>query len=232
MKKLTFILIATLTLASCVVYHPHNTDIPLLREQGDLHLDGSISASLFDVPAINTTVAYAPLNRVGAQASVSFSGINSYYLQAAAGTYFPFGLSVLECYVGYGYGTAKQDTVSNLVHQTYRTDGYYNIVFGQVNFGWAGLDDDCIDLGIGLKCGLMTPSFDKILVAEDGTETLDTHHDTPSVLLEPQLMFRFGWPQFKFCFNLAFAAFSDWPTEDNYFNYDRFSLGFGVHYKF
>ena len=46
------------------------------------------------------------------------------------------------------------------------------------------------------------------------------------------MVFRFGWPNFKFSFNFAFAALGGWPTDDNYFNYDRFSAGFGIHYKF
>ena len=41
MKRILLPILATLLCASCVVYHPHNTDIPLLREQGDLHVDGS-----------------------------------------------------------------------------------------------------------------------------------------------------------------------------------------------
>ena len=231
-KRLTIIAFAMSLFSSCVVYHPYNTDIPLLREQGDLHLDGSLSASLFAAPALNTTVAYSPVNKLGLQTSASFSGIDNYYLQAAAGTYLPYKLSVLECYVGYAYGLSTHDTVSNLIHETYRTEGHYNIVFSQINFGWAGLDDDCIDLGFGLKFGLMTPTFNKYLVADDGTESLAEQHTNPSFLFQPQMMFRFGWPKFKFCFNLAFAALSDWPTDDNYFNYDRFSLGFGVHYNF
>ena len=234
MKKIILPILAALLCASCVVYHPHNTDIPLLREQGDLHVDGSfsMSAPLLAAPAVNATVAYAPLNMVGVQASASFTNPGIYHFQGAAGTYFPFGLSVLECYVGYAYGSTRQDTVSNLVNNVYRTEGHYTLVFSQLNFGWAGLDDDCIDLGFGLKCGLMTPQFDKIQVASDGTETLVVRHDAPTFVFQPQLMFRFGWPKFKFCFNVAYAALSGWPTDDNYFNYDRFSAGFGVHYKF
>ncbi|MBQ3950840.1 MAG: hypothetical protein II661_10230 [Bacteroidales bacterium] len=234
LRFLSLPLFAALLLTSCVVYHPHNTDIPLLREQGDLHVDGSISLSapLFAAPAINANVAYAPLNMLGVQASASFTDPGIYHLQAAAGTYFPFGMSVLECYVGYGYGTTHQDTVSNLINNTYRTEGHYSLVFSQINFGWTGLDDDCIDLGFGIKCGLMTPQFDKYEVFSDGTETLVVRHDAPTFVFQPQMVFRFGWPNFKFSFNFAFAALSGWPTDDNYFNYDRFSAGFGIHYKF
>ena len=126
LRFLSLPLFAALLLTSCVVYHPHNTDIPLLREQGDLHVDGSISLSapLFAAPAIKANVAYAPLNMLGVQASASFTDPGIYHLQAAAGTYFPFGMSVLECYVGYGYGTTHQDTVSNLINNTYRTEGH------------------------------------------------------------------------------------------------------------
>ena len=236
MRKCFILLIvavlAALGFGSCVVYHPHNTDIPLLSEPGDLHIDGSMSASLFAAPAINTTVAYAPINMLGLQAAASFSGIDNYYVQAAAGTYFPFNPSVLECYFGYAYGVSAHDSVTNLIGNTYRTEGHYNIVFSQINFGWTGLVEECVDLGFGLKCGLMTPTFSKYEIADDGSESLAEQHDTPSFLLQPQLVFRFGWPKFKFSLNVAYAALSDWPTDDNYFNYDRLSFGFGVHYKF
>lgn len=233
-KRLTIIAFAMSLFSSCVVYHPHNTDIPLLREQGDLHLDGSLSMSapLLAAPAINATVSYAPVNMLGLQAAASFTEVGTYHVQTAAGAFFPHGLSVLECYVGYAYGAFKHDTVNNLLNETYRTEGHYNLIFSQINFGWTGLDDDCIDVGMGLKFGLLTPTFDKYQLADDGTETPVIRHDTPSFLIQPQLMFRFGWPKFKFSFNVAYAALSDWPTEDNYFNYDRFSAGFGVHYKF
>ena len=233
-KRLTIIAFAMSLFSSCVVYHPHNTDIPLLREQGDLHLDGSLSMSapLLAAPAINATVSYAPVNMLGLQAAASFTEVGTYHVQTAAGAFFPHGLSVLECYVGYAYGAFKHDTVSNLLNETYRTEGHYNLIFSQINFGWTGLDDDCIDVGMGLKFGLLTPTFDKYQLADDGTETPVIRYDTPSFLIQPQLMFRFGWPKFKFSFNVAYAALSDWPTEDNYFNYDRFSAGFGVHYKF
>lgn len=233
-KRLTIIAFAMSLFSSCVVYHPHNTDIPLLREQGDLHLDGSLSMSapLLAAPAINATVSYAPINMLGLQAAASFTEVGTYHVQTAAGAFFPHGLSVLECYVGYAYGAFKHDTVSNLLNETYRTEGHYNLIFSQINFGWTGLDDDCTDVGMGLKFGLLTPTFDKYQLADDGTETPVIRHDTPSFLIQPQLMFRFGWPKFKFSFNVAYAALSDWPTEDNYFNYDRFSAGFGVHYKF
>lgn len=224
----------TLAFTSCVVYHPHNTDIPLLREQGDLHVDGSfsMSAPLMAAPALNATVAYAPLNMLGVQAAASFTDIGTYHLQAAAGTYFPFGLSVLECYIGYAHGAAKHDTVSNLLNETFRTEGSYNMVFSQINFGWSGLDEDCIDVGFGLKCGLLTPDFVKYQVANDGTESIAAQYDTPSFLIQPQLMFRFGWPKVKFSVNVAYAALSDWPTDDNYFNYERFSAGLGIHFTF
>lgn len=238
MKKYIFFLSASILCSmlftSCIVYHPHNVDIPLLNEPGTLHADASISMTgpLMAAPAINATVAYAPVNMLALQAAASVTNAHSYYMQAAGGTYFPFGLSVLECYIGYGHGYSHTDTIRNLNHETHRVEGPYNIVFSQINFGWADLDDGCIDVGFGLKGGLLIPKWDKIRLESDGTETLIERHDQPHFLLEPQLMFRFGWEKFKFSINASFSFLDSWPTENNYFNYERFGVGLGIHYEF
>ena len=57
--------------SSCVVYHPHNADIPLLHEKGEMQMDAStsISAPLLAHPALNASFSYAPLQALGLQAS-------------------------------------------------------------------------------------------------------------------------------------------------------------------
>ena len=234
MKKYIVLLLTVVVFGSCVVYHPHNVDIPLLSERGQLHVDGSVSMSapLLVAPALNATVAWAPLDMFGVQASASVTDFKNCYFQAAGGTYFPFGNAVLECYLGYGHGLSYDDSVGDLNHHHYTVDGSYNRVFSQINFGWAGLDDGGIDVGMGLKGGLLTPKWDKIERLSDGTETLAERHDQVHFLLQPQLMFRFGWQKVKFSVNVAYAFLTDWPTENNYFNYERFSAGLGMHLMF
>lgn len=230
--SLSIIVLATFAFSSCVVYHPQNVDIPLLNEKGDCHIDASfsMSAPLLAAPAINATVSYAPLNHIGAQVAANFTEVGTYQLQGAVGTFFPNGKSVLECYFGVGHGAAEDDTVSDLYEETYRVGGDYNMVFSQINFGWVGLGDGFFDIGVGLKGGLLFSNFNKTQYNADGTQTIVESLNAQHFLLQPQLMLRFGFNNFKFSINVAYAALSDWPTENNYFNYDRFSAGLGMHF--
>ncbi len=231
---LSVIALAAFCLTSCVVYHPHTTDIPLLNEKGDLSVDAnvSMSAPLLVSPAINATVAYAPFNMIGMQAAASITDFKNYHTQMAVGTWQAYGLSVLECYIGYAYGHSYNDTVRNVTHNIYYVDGNYNMVFSQINFGWRGLADNSIDVGFGFKGGLLFPKWDKIELLDDGTETLAERHDDAHFLIEPQLMFRFGWDKVKISLNLTYAFLTAWPTDNNYFNYERFGAGLGLHFNF
>ena len=60
--RLLLMLFATALEASCVVYHPHNADLPLLHEKGEMQMDASasLSAPLLAHPALNASFSYAP----------------------------------------------------------------------------------------------------------------------------------------------------------------------------
>ena len=85
MRKNTHIIVYLLLLTgittSCVVYHPHNADIPLLYEKGQMQADASasLSAPLLAHPALNASFSYAPLSALGMQASFSVTNVNTFY---------------------------------------------------------------------------------------------------------------------------------------------------------
>lgn len=221
--------------SSCVVYSPHNADIPLLYERGQLQIDGSASMSvpLFAVPALNASVAYSPLNHVAVQGAASLSALNSIYAQGAVGTYFPFGNMVLECYAGYGYGHTNIDSIPSIENSPgYRIDGNYNLYYGQLNLGWAQLLDGYLDLGFGVKGGLLAPNWTRYKLSTDAPNEVKETHTNNHMLIEPQFVLRVGAQHLKFTFNLSYAYLSDWPTQNLYQNYDRFSIALGIHYKF
>lgn len=239
MKRTSIILLAlslllTVLTTSCIVYHPHNVDIPLLHEKGEMELDASLSLSmpLLGAPAANATFSYAPFNSVGLQAAVSLSDINSFYAQAAGGGFLPMGKTVIEGYVGYGYGTSVHNINSNLKDETIRVDGHYNLVFGQVNLGWVNLVDSTLDVGFGFKGGKLYTDFEKIRLFEDGETSLMDNLNSIHFLAQPQFMVRAGWQHIKFSLNIAYAFLTNWPESNNYFNYDRFSVGVGMHFDF
>lgn len=227
-------LLLAFTVSSCVVYHPHNVDISLLHQRGQLQLDGSLSLSapLFAAPAVNATASYAPLNHMGVQAAASLTSPHYYYFQGAAGTWFTSGNFVAEGYLGYGYGRSLIDSASTSLTHNYQVDGNYDLYFGQINLGLADLANGHIDMGLGLKGGYLTPNFKQTEFLADGlTQEASTYAD-PSFLIQPQLMFRFGFSKLKFSFNLGYTYLTQWAFDNNYFNYDRLSLSAGVSYRF
>ncbi len=74
--------ITVLVLASCTII-PHTTDIPLIREKGDLRIDTGVSV----IPTANATVSYGLSEKIAVQAYGSYGADNEYYLQTAAGLY-------------------------------------------------------------------------------------------------------------------------------------------------
>ncbi len=233
-NSLLLMLILSGLAASCVVYHPHNADIPLLHEKGEMQVDASasLSAPLLAHPAINASFSYAPLKAVGMQASFSITQLNTFYAQALAGTFHPFGKMVLEGYLGYGYGMSCNDNINTVRDVHYRVDGQYNLYFGQVNIGWVNLVEGDIDIGMGVKGGLMQSQWEKVLLPEDGPEKLEETLTDPHYLIEPQLMFRIGGQKVKLSVNVSYAYLTDWPKENNFFNYERFSGSLGLHLRF
>jgi len=222
------------TMSSCIMYHPHTTSLPLLHEKGEMQLEGTLSASapLLVAPAVNASFAYAPTSFLGTQAAVSFTDLNSLYVQLQAGTYKRFDRAIVEWYLGYGNGSSyggKNTTVNN---QTYYVDGFYQLPYTQLNFGWRDLAEGALDIGFGVKGGLLLPEWDKIEVMSDGIETIAESHTDRHGLIEPQLMVRFGFQKVKFTVNVSYAYLTDWPKENNYFNYERFGLGLGVNWMF
>ena len=231
MKKLFILLLTIPSFVSCVMYHPHNVDIPLLEQKGDLRIDGSVNMTfpLLDGTGANATVSWSPVNRLGVLASGSLTDPKNYQVQASAGTYFGWGKSVLECYIGAGTGHSYYEFSNKNAH----VGGQYSLLISQINFGWNHLAEDVIDVGVGFKAGVLTPNWIKESY-DESTETWSTvlTHTDPHFLMEPQLMFRAGGEHLKFCINIAYAFFADWPTEDDNINYTRLSVGAGVNFKF
>ena len=78
----------------------------------------------------------------------------------------------------------------------------------------------------------MQSQWEKVLLPEDGPEELEETLDAPHLLFEPQLMFRIGGQKVKLSVNVSYAYLTDWPKENNFFNYERFSGSLGLHFRF
>ena len=140
-KLLVSAMLLSATMSSCIVYHAPTTSLPLLAEKGEKQLEASLSASapLGLAPALNVSFAYAPTDLLCTQAAVSFTNEKAFQAQLQAGIYKNFQPAVLEWYVGYAYGTSYSGKSSDLNKNNYYYDGYYQIPFTQLNFGFRKL---------------------------------------------------------------------------------------------
>ncbi len=233
--SLIVILLAATIPTSCIMYRPHNVDIPLLQEQGDLRVDASVSTTFPTLTgtAANLSAAYAVLPNVGVTGYGTLSDWSNRYGQLAAGTFWPVSThAVFEAYVGYGGGHSHhKNTQSNGLTRIVK--GPYSLFFSQINFGWAGLGKDVFDAGIGLKSGLLNSHWSNNLFDADNVVQNDNEMlERPFFLMEPQLVLRVGSPTIKFSLNIAYSYIPDWPTYNAFFNYERISVSAGVNLKF
>ena len=84
-----------------------------------------------------------------------------------------------------------------------------------------------IDLGVGIKTGVMFPDFMKYKLDNEGNKVVEQTFTTPTVLYEPQVFLRLGSKRLKFGVKAGFALFSD-----SDFYYTPFTVGAGMSYRF
>ena len=228
MKKILFFASVLLSLTGCTIYHPQAVDIPLINHAGDTRLDVSASMSMWAIPDafnLNTTVSHGFTDHFAGQLHANYGGDN-YYLQAAPGLYFPLGAnSVVELYAGYGYGGADRETEESetvndngttVNRDSWKFGGHYHLPFAQINFGWHDLTAAHFDFGFGLKAGAFMPDYEYREFASDGTEIASRyeHYTDKNLLLEPQVIVRFGSKNVRFNVMLGFAWMSEWENNN------------------
>ena len=237
MKKLLFFAGTLLTLTGCTVYRPQAVDIPLINHAGDTRVDASFSVSswvgIIDAMNINATVSHGFNGWLTGQLHANYGGEN-WYAQAAPGVYLPMGdYGVAELYAGYGYGGAdREDKDDRREHFA----GHYHLPFVQLNVGLHDLLSSKLDLGVGLKVGGFLPDYQYHKFGSDGVEDLSKyeHYTTSNLLLEPQVMLRFGAPSFKFNVKVGVAWLSDFlnDSDNAHMIYDFITASCGFTFSF
>lgn len=230
----------------CSIYHPQAVDIPLINHAGDTRVDASLAMSTWllpDVMTVNATASYGFNDWLAGQAHINYGGEN-FYSQFAPGAYLLLGEhGLLEGYVGSGFGGAwrkpTMQTDDSASSHTYGYKGRFSVPFGQVNIGWHDLTAAHIDLALGFKAGAYLPNFQYREYDSSGILLTDECYTyaTPSLLLEPQLVFRIGGEHVKFCLRGSFAWLSDIEgnaSSGNSHNFtsDLFTLSAGVNFSF
>ena len=212
---------------SCWMYKPELADIPLIDHKGDMRLNGALYFN--PEPAFNDRIGYffIPVPGISASFSAGISDLwaintfaeyqgNVYYTHAAAGLYRAFNRSVLEGYLGlgYGHGHAYWDA------EPASADIKYLLPFVQVNYGWHLNPHNVI--GFSLKTGDYIPVASRINhPCEDPT------YPVQAPLIEPQVFFRTGGEKVKFQLQMGYAHLFGWPQK-GILSYHPLSISTGI----
>ena len=181
-------------LNGCVAYYPKGVDIPLIKEKGDVRIDGGFfvaqgsgTSELETVLGVQSTFSAGITKMIAIQGYVNFDLLGNGYLQGATGLFKKLGdKTVIELYGGYGLGGAENK--GNDYHP-FAYDYKYQLAFAQFNFGRTDVGGAKIDYGLGLKSGYLYTKhiFPAATVYENGG------------ILEPSVFFRIGSRKVKFC---------------------------------
>lgn len=218
----------SLTVTSCWVYKPELADIPLIDHKGDRHLNFAIYNNpilvyndrlgyyYFPVPGISASYSTGITERLAINTHADFQG-SCYYTHAAAGLYKPYHNSVLEGYlgVGYGHGSVYIDA------EPASSDVDFLCPFAQVNYGWH-LNSHW-DVGMAMKAGDWIP----FKVRATGNPAYPSH--VP--LFEPQLFVRVGGEKVKFQLQAGYAHLFGMP-HNRLLRYHTVSISTGININF
>ncbi|MBQ9473625.1 MAG: hypothetical protein IJU81_04375 [Bacteroidales bacterium] len=233
--------VASLATGGCTIYHPQAVDIPLINHSGDTRIDASASMSFWLLPDavnLNFTGSHGFNDWLAGQFHVNYGGDNM-YSQLAPGAYLRLGEhSVLEGYVGLGFGGTWRGTDSQDRHNEgeqgsqygYELRGHYLLPFAQANIGWHSLTAAHIDIGFGMKVGAYNPdiSYIDLDINGDPVAGSEERYTSPNLLLEPQMMLRLGSENVKFNIKIGMAMLSDVNQDSGRFLYDIATGSMGI----
>ena len=220
--------ITVLVLASCTII-PHTTDIPLIREKGDLRIDAGVSV----IPTANATVSYGLSEKIAVQAYGSYGADLPYYIQGAVGLFKDKGNDVItEWYAGAGTGNAKVTDSAN----PGKLKGNYQQYFTQFNIGKLNSNSLNADYGLGLKAAYGRTKFTdmdyfNIYYFEDDFDRLNYPVQTDNGLIfQPTILGRFGKGRLKFSEKASGLLFYQFTNRDNKLPVGYFNVGIDLNY--
>lgn len=232
--KLVLILIVSVTMTSCIAYRPQVAEMPLIHEKGELQMNGSIglSAPLGDA-YFGTTASYGATDWLAVQAHVNWNGAQGAYGQVAAGAFKAWEHAVLEGYIGYGYG--GNNWKNNKTGREFTSR--FHLPYAQVEFGWAGIANGHVDIGVGVKGGCLFPDLIDLKPATDNHPESWVRSTSPVALLEPQFFFRAGGKHLKWTFNFGYSKlWGSGPDNEPFYGtnaiYMPFTINMGITYDF
>ena len=223
-SKLLLIAAAAMLMTGCsAVYFPTSADIPLIREKGEVQLEGMVYP---DEPlGIRASAAWGVTDHLAVEAIVDPL---RQYSQAMVGFYSPVDSKfVYELYGGFGGGTRNGYGYEPDI----RYNAKYLLPFLQADCGWINLIEPLnLDFAVSLKVGAMHGHTINSFKHHDSIWvywTAQTYDDW-MLLLEPTVELRMGWDNLKFSLRAGWSALYFGHSISNF----PYSLGLGVSYRF
>jgi hypothetical protein len=211
-------------ISGCTLYYPQIVDIPLISKKKDCRVDAGISV----VPTVHATISYGLTKMIAIQGFGSIGIDDSYYYQAAAGLFKKKENNrVIELYGGYGFGYGDQYKDANPGNLF----GNYQLYFAQLNYGKIACETSNLEIGFGIKSGLLhSKLLDQNYYAwTSETGPFNTYIDN-SLLFEPAGFIRLGGQKFKFSIKLGGTLIYKFTNTEQYFPYSYINLGLGINY--
>lgn len=223
-KNILSSLLLLFLLSGCVVYSPHVVDIPLISQKGDLRVDAGISA----VGGYQSTISYGITDKLAVQAHGNFAGDKAYMIQAAVGNYKNTGNNYIrEIYLGFDFG--KADAYRDATGGHLR--GSYQLYFAQWNFGKTQIKFANMDLGIGIKTGILYSSLDDYnYYSQQITGGAGKNYKDYNYLLEPGLLIKMGGKNLKFDIKFSGCYLYKFTNRNLGFPYAYLNLGLGLNF--
>lgn len=246
MKKWLLLAAVTLLMAGCGTYIPYCIDAPTVDHQGDLQADAVLySVSGYGV-IFHAGATVGITDHIGAQ--LYASNFQNWHYQGSAGWFTRVGDNgVAAIYGGFSYGEAGYASVKD--PESISMVGTNRTAFLQGVWGWNGLHRPSAvkarhDVNFSLKAGFMqSPMSVDYYLREGGDFVLDANgdpvrcYDVPftyhSLLLEPQLEWRYGWEHLKFSFKVALDLMGNVNKDPRPLKFYSFPamIGLGVNYR-
>ena len=224
-KIMLICIIVLIAINGCAVYYPQVVDIPLIKEKGDIRLDGGLfvapgseSKEGADPAGSHVTISAGLTNVIAVQGYVNVDFLLNGYAQGALGLFKGFdNNAVIELYSGYGFGGGGLESENKEDHYYKNLD--YHLPFVQFNIGKTDVGSSHIDYGLALKGGYLYTKYFKYKEPEPIYKE--------GWMFEPSLFFRIGGSRVKFSTKVNYQ----WTKVIEDESYFPLSVSMGINFR-
>lgn len=235
MKKIKLLLAISFVaflLTSCTMYMPQTAPIPMMKEKGELQIDGGFTI----LPGIQGSVAWSPVNHLAVQGHAFTNIGNIQYSQIALGYYNELPkIFRYEVYGGAGFGDGGYTHVIGPEWlYDWRMNNSYNLYYLQLNAGRTAGKKQWFEYGLSLKSGFMDQNIHRSGHEMDENYNVtwfDEHYPKKSILLEPAAFMRYG-NKFRIGLQVNYANIIPLTYKSEFYDYAPVTVAFTMGFRF